>query len=153
MSAAVESTGQAKAEATSRAEAARIEAEAAVTAAKLKTEATKIEAEAELERLTAAREAEIKFLTEQNRLEIEKADLMAKIETKKFSDMVEALGPDTLRSIATGPQDHQVKLLQSLGLSSTLITDGKTPVNLLNTAHGLLGGMTLPRPSQDDSHA
>ncbi len=55
-SAAVESTGQAKAEAQSRAEAARIEGEAAVEQARLKSEAAKIEAESELERLTAARE-------------------------------------------------------------------------------------------------
>ena len=43
-SAAVESTGQAKAEAQSRAEAAKIEGEAAVEQAKLKAEASKIEA-------------------------------------------------------------------------------------------------------------
>lgn len=43
-SAAVESTGQAKAEAQSRAEAARIEGEAAVEQAKLKAQAMKIEA-------------------------------------------------------------------------------------------------------------
>jgi len=43
-SAAVESTGQAKAEAQSRAEAAKIEGEAAVEQAKLKAEAMKIEA-------------------------------------------------------------------------------------------------------------
>ena len=43
-SAAVESTGQAKAEAQSRAEAARIEGEAAVEQAKLKAEASKIDA-------------------------------------------------------------------------------------------------------------
>ncbi len=139
-SAAVESTGQAKAEATSRAEAARIEAEAAVRAAKLKVEATNIEAEAELERLRAAREAEIQFLTEQNRLDVERAELMSKIETDKFRLMVEALGTDTLQTMAAGPQAQQVKMLQSLGLSSTLITDGRTPINLLNTANGLLGG-------------
>lgn len=44
LSAAVESTGQAKAEAQSRAEAARIEGEAAVQQAQLKSEATSIEA-------------------------------------------------------------------------------------------------------------
>lgn len=43
-SAAVESTGQAKAEAQSRAEAAKIEGEAAVEQAKLKAQASKIEA-------------------------------------------------------------------------------------------------------------
>lgn len=42
-SAAVESTGQAKAEAQSRAEASRIEGEAAVDQAKLKSQAMKIE--------------------------------------------------------------------------------------------------------------
>ena len=66
-SAAVECTGQAKDEASSRAESGRIEAEAAVEAAKLKAEASRIEAESELERLKAARDAEIEFLTEQNR--------------------------------------------------------------------------------------
>lgn len=44
LSAAVESTGQAKAEAQSRAEAARIEGEAAVKQAQLKSEASGIEA-------------------------------------------------------------------------------------------------------------
>ena len=46
-SAAVESTGQAKAEAQSRAEAAKIEGEAAVDQAKLKAQASKIEAVSE----------------------------------------------------------------------------------------------------------
>ena len=31
-------------------------------------------------------------------------------------------------------------MLKSLGLKSTLITDGKTPINLFNTAQGLIGG-------------
>ena len=30
----------------------------------------------------------------------------------------------------------KVKLLSSLGLESTLITDGKSPINLFQTAHG-----------------
>merc|ERR1711874_729808 len=140
-SSAVESTGQAKAEAISRAEAAKIEAEAAVQAAKLKAEALKIETESELERLKAAREADVKFALEQNQLEIEKAERMSKIETGKFEQMVSAIGRDTMLAMASGPQDHQVKMLQSLGLSSTLITDGRTPINLLSTASGLLGNM------------
>jgi len=143
-SAAIESTGQAKAEALSRAEAARIEAEAAVEEAKLKAQAHKIETESELKRMNAAREADIKFALEQNKLEIEKAEKMAKIETDKFNQMVASLGKETIQAMASGPQEHQVKMLQSLGLSSTLITDGRTPINLLNTAGGLLGG--LPQP-------
>jgi len=34
-----------------------------------------------------------------------------------------------------------VKMLQALGLKSTLITDGSSPVNLFNTANGLIGGL------------
>jgi len=140
-SAAVESTGQAKAEAVSRAEAAKIEAVAAVDGARLKAEALKIETEAELERMTAAREADIRFTEDQNKLEIEKTQEMAKIETVKFQSMVEVLGRETIQAMAAGPQHQQVKLLQSLGLKSTLITDGRTPINLLNTASGLIGDM------------
>lgn len=139
-SAAVESTGQAKAEAYSRAEATRIEAETAVQSARLKAEANTIEAESELARLKSAREAEIQFLTEQNRLEIERAERMAKIETDKFKSMVDALGVEAIQALASGPQDHQVRMLQSLGIQSTLITDGRTPINLLSTAKGLIGG-------------
>merc|ERR1711963_425087 len=124
-----------------------IEAEAAVEAAKLKAEAARIEAESELERLKAARDAEIEFLMEQNKLEVEKAEKMANIESDKFKAMVQAMGQDTLRSLASGPQDHQVRMLQALGLQSTLITDGRSPVNLFSTAQGLLGPMV---PKNDD---
>ncbi|XP_038074409.1 major vault protein-like [Patiria miniata] len=140
-SAAVESTGQAKAEAQSRAEAARIEGEAAVEQAKLKAEAAKIEAESELDRLTHAREAELKYVTEQNEMEIGKSREMSEIETDKFNKMVTSIGSDTIRAIAVSGPEMQVKLLQSLGLKSTLITDGNTPINLFNTAQGMLGGM------------
>merc|ERR1719483_713934 len=144
-SSAVETTGQAKAEAIARSEAARIEAEAAVQGARLRAEAQKIETESELNRMKAAREADIHFALENNNLEIEKAEKMAKIENDKFNQMVAALGTETIRAMASGPQDHQVKMIQSLGLSSTLITDGRTPINLLNTASGLLGNITAPK--------
>ena len=45
----------------------------------------------------------------------------------------------------------QVKLLQSLGLRSTLITDGSKPVNLFTTAQGLLGAIgSGPSDLEDD---
>ena len=46
----------------------------------------------------------------------------------------------------------QVKLLQSLGLCSTLITDGSQPVNLFTTAQGLLGaiGSGPSNPEEED---
>jgi len=138
LSAAVESTGQAKAEAQSRAEAARIEGEAAVKQAQLKSQASAIEADSELKRLTAAREAETKYIKEQNELEIKKTGELAAIESDKFQQMVGSIGAETIQSIATAGPEMQVKLLKSLGLQSTLITDGSSPINLFNTAQGLV---------------
>ncbi|KAG1672662.1 Major vault protein [Nymphon striatum] len=138
-SAAVESCGQATAEASSRASAAKIEGEAAVAQARLRAEAAVIEAESELNRLTNAREAEIKYLKDQNELEVTKSTELMDLEVKKFEKMVSALGSDTIKAMAIAGPEMQVKMLQGLGLSSTLITDGQTPINLFTTAHGLIG--------------
>uniref|UniRef100_A0A3Q1BPI5 Major vault protein n=1 Tax=Amphiprion ocellaris TaxID=80972 RepID=A0A3Q1BPI5_AMPOC len=144
LSAAVESTGAAKAEAQSRAEAARIQGEAAVNEAKLKTEAQRIEAEAELQRLMKAREQELSYKKEMDRLEVEKQEKLAQIESQKFSQLMESLGSDTLKEIARAGPELQLKMLQALGLKSTLITDGSSPINLFTTANGLLGALSKP---------
>lgn len=141
LSAAVESTGAAKAEAQSRAEAARIQGEAAVSEAKLKAEAQRIEAEAELQRLAKAREQELSYKKEIDRLEVEKQQRLAEIESQRFKQMMESLGSETLKEIARAGPEMQVKMLQSLGLKSTLITDGSSPINLFTTANGLLGAL------------
>lgn len=141
LSAAVESTGAAKAEAQSRAEAARIQGEAAVNEAKLKAEAQRIEAEAELQRLQKAREQELKYKKEMDLLEMEKQERLAQIESQRFSQLIESLGSDTLQAIARAGPELQVELLQALGLKSTLITDGSCPINLFTTANGLLGAL------------
>ncbi|CAL8275163.1 unnamed protein product [Lota lota] len=141
LSAAVESTGAAKAEAQSRAEAARIQGEAAVNEAKLKTEAQRIEAEGELQRLTKAREQELLYQKQVDLQEVDKQQKLAQIETQRFSEMMTSLGSDTLKEIARAGPEMQAKLLQSLGIKSTLITDGSSPINLFTTANGLLGAL------------
>eukprot|EP00049_Salpingoeca_infusionum_P023380 m.11789 g.11789 ORF g.11789 m.11789 type:complete len:870 (+) comp5769_c0_seq1:425-3034(+) len=151
LSAAVESSGQAKAEAQSRAEAARIEGEAAVEQARLKAEALKIESESALVRLEEARKAELDFIAKRDKIEIEKEKQMVALEVSQYQAMISAIGPQTLVAMAEAGPDSQVKLLQSLGLQSTIITDGKTPLNLLNTAAGLVGGATSATPSSFSS--
>ncbi|KAK5616379.1 hypothetical protein CRENBAI_013140 [Crenichthys baileyi] len=141
LSASVESTGAAKAEAQSQAEAARIRGEAAVNEAKLKAEAQRIEAEAELQRLAKAREQELSYKKDMDRLEVEKQEQLAQLESQRFKQMMESLGCDTLKEIARAGPELQVKMLQSLGLKSTLITDGSSPINLFTTANGLLGAL------------
>ncbi|XP_015346766.1 major vault protein [Marmota marmota marmota] len=139
LSTAVKSTGTAKAEAESRGEAARIEGEGSVLQAKLKAQALAIETEAELQRVRKVRELELVYARAQLELEVSKAQQLAEVEAKKFKQMTEALGPSTIRDLAVAGPEMQVKLLQSLGLKSTLITDGSSPINLFNTAFGLLG--------------
>ncbi|XP_048846931.1 major vault protein [Brienomyrus brachyistius] len=141
LSAAVESTGAAKAEAQSRAEAARIQGEAAVNEAKLKVEALRIEAEAELARLAKAREQELNYKLQLSQQECQKQEKLAQIEMMRFKDMMQSLGTDTLKEMSRAGPELQVKLLQSLGLKSTLITDGSAPINLFSTASGLLGNL------------
>jgi major vault protein len=55
---------------------------------------------------------------------------------------VEALGAETIRAIAQAGPEMQVRLLESLGLQSVLITDGKNPINLFGTANGLIAPIT-----------
>jgi len=143
-SAAVESTGQATAEAKARAEANHIEGEASVTQARLKAESTKIRAESDLVQQEKKRTAELDYQEKLNQLELTKAKEFSAIEASKFKDIVDAIGANTIKAIAQAGPEMQAKLLQGLGLKSFLITDGNSPINLFNTAQGLLGGAGIP---------
>jgi len=148
-SAAVESTGQATAEAKARAEAAFIEGEAAVKQARLQAQANRIRVEAELAQLKAQQEAEIAHQQALITLEIEKMRELAAIETKKFAELVDAIGADTIQAIAQAGPEMQAKLLQGLGLQGFLITDGNSPINLFGAAQGLIGAVNnAPAPAQ-----
>jgi len=138
-SAAVESTGQATAEAKARSEAAQIEGEAQVVGANLKAQAQSIRAQSELEQMKSRQEQEITHKKSINDLEITRAKKLADIEAHKFKSIVDAIGADTIASIARAGPEMQAKLLQGLGLKSFMITDGNSPINLFNTASGLVG--------------
>ncbi|CAB4056485.1 MVP [Lepeophtheirus salmonis] len=135
----VEAIGHSSADAKAQAESNKIEAEAKIENSKRKTEALGIEAEAELTRLREARDAEIEYIEKQNKLEIDKQTEIMRLEVEKFKAMVNAVGPQTLLSMSALPREHQIQMLKSLGLKSTLITDGKTPINLIDAAKGLIG--------------
>jgi len=137
-SAAVESTGQAKAEAQARADALEIEGNAAVKQAKLRADAMAIEVHAELQQTLERNAAEIEHKQKMDQLELERAKKLAEIESQKFKNLVEAIGADTIKSIAQAGPEMQAKLLGGLGVKSLLITDGNSPINLFNTANGLV---------------
>jgi major vault protein len=136
--AAIESTGKATAEARAKAEAARIQGELTVNLAQQEAEATKIREEGALAQLRARNEAELAHQQALIALEIEKATAMTEITSTEFSQKIEAIGSETLKAIAQAGPEMQAKLLQSLGLQSVLITDGRNPINLFGTANGLI---------------
>jgi len=141
-SAAVESTGQATAEAKARSEAAQIEGQSSVTLASLKAQSSTIVTENELESSSAMQSAEIGYREQMDTLEIERASGLSKIESSKFKSIIGAIGRETIAAIAQAGPEMQAKLLEGLGIKSLLITDGNSPINLFNTANGLVNDQT-----------
>lgn len=137
--AAVESTGQASAEAKARVSALLIKAKAAVDQARLKAQAAAIRNEAVLKQLKLKHAQEIEHQGAVDELECAKAEREAKIEAEKFAKIVEAIGAETIEAIAQAGPEMQAKLLEGLGLQGFLVTDGTSPINLFNTANGLVG--------------
>merc|ERR1712130_1055544 len=142
-SAAVESTGQATAEAKARSEAAQIEGQSAVELASLKAQSSNIITENELAGSTESQLSEIEFQQQMDNLEIDKASGLASIESARFKAIIAAIGRETIAAIAQAGPEMQAKLLEGLGVKSLLITDGNSPINLFNTANGLVQGDNL----------
>uniref|UniRef100_A0A6B2L8F5 Major vault protein shoulder domain-containing protein n=1 Tax=Arcella intermedia TaxID=1963864 RepID=A0A6B2L8F5_9EUKA len=136
---AVASTGAASASAKARAEAARIEGEANVTQAKLKAVAQQLATDSQLRALMSEQETEIEYKREWNALEIRKEKELAEVEAEKFKSVVDAVGPAILATVSLATPAMQAKLLKGLGLNSHMVTEGHYPVNLFNTATGLIG--------------
>jgi len=132
-SAAVESTGQATAEAKARSEAARIEGEAAVRQAELRAQAQSIKSQGAIEFLKQEQDNEVAHQRALNALEISRARELASIEAEKFSSLVAAVGPKTLQRVAQAGPETQQRLLKALGVRNVTITDGSTPINLFSS--------------------
>nr|XP_054765769.1 condensin complex subunit 2-like [Lytechinus pictus] len=113
---------------------------------RLKAEAEDILCNSELGSTQMARLSELNFLREQNELEIGRTKQLADIEVGKFAEMVKALGAETIMEMANAGPKLQVELLSSLGLETTVFTDGNSPVNLFNVAQGLIA-----QPAQSKS--
>jgi major vault protein len=148
--AAIETTGQAMAEARAKAQAAQIQGELQVNLAQQDAEAARIRAQVELNQLRARQEAELAHRQALDNLEVEKARQMAEITSVEFAQKVSALGAETIRAIAQSGPEMQARLLEGLGLQSVLITNGNNPINLFGTANGLIGGFSSNSPREID---
>lgn len=143
----VQASGQAVAEAKAKAESLLIEADTELKQAEMRAKALRITAASDLAKQKQQQDLELEFAKRQNELEIVKARELAQTEVERIQRMVSAIGRQTLVSIAQAGPEMQAKLLGGLGLKGYLITDGKTPVNLFNTAQGMLGGQTTETKS------
>lgn len=134
----VKTTGELKAKANAIAKSNEIIGESLVSQATMNIEAKEIE---ELSVLTQEKEnlvAELKRKEELNAVEIEKIKKTAEIEVDEFKKTIKAIGKETIVEMAKAGPETQAKLLGSLGIKSFLITDGKNPINLFNTAKGVI---------------
>merc|ERR1719498_1890265 len=147
-SAAVETSGQARAEARAKAEARSIEGNAAVEQAKLEAEAMRIKVDQEMKILRARQAAEIEHAKALNAIEVTRHRELAEIESSKFKNMVDAIGCNTIESIARAGPEMQAKLLSGLGIKSMMITDGKNPINLFQTASQMVEHATPPNATE-----
>ncbi|KAF8561643.1 hypothetical protein P879_11461 [Paragonimus westermani] len=136
---ALESTGEARAKALAQAESERIKGLSAVEQSASHVEEKRIKMEAELQRMERIRQLELSHVEARHALELKLQQTRAQMEASRFSRMVKAVSQHTLGLMATAGAEHDVQMLQALGLRSTLITDGSAPINLFTTAAGLLG--------------
>eukprot|EP00826_Nyctotherus_ovalis_P056628 TRINITY_DN7686_c0_g1_i1.p1 TRINITY_DN7686_c0_g1~~TRINITY_DN7686_c0_g1_i1.p1 ORF type:complete len:856 (+),score=360.74 TRINITY_DN7686_c0_g1_i1:194-2761(+) len=141
----VETTGKALALARAKAEAAEIDGKAEVKQAELQVNALKITQQAELELAKSRYEAEILHKKAMIDLEVETNKKLAEIEAEKFQKTIESLGQKTLVEMARAGPETQAKLLKGLGLKGYMIIDAKNPINLFNTAQGMINAPVPPQ--------
>lgn len=137
----LETTGQAQAEAYGKAEAAKIVGKASVEIAGLKASLLQITTDLELELQDQREGVSLKHQSDLNGLEVRRESEVTRIDAEKFRDIVASIGPQTIAAIARCGPEMQAKLLEGLGLQSVLITDGSSPINLFDTAQGMIPGM------------
>merc|ERR1711907_531930 len=94
--------------------------------------------------------AEIEHLRAVHELEIAKAKALAEIEAVKFKQTVDAIGANTIAEIARAGPEMQAKLLGGLGIQGMLITDGKSPINLFQTAKGMVSPNPMSTATSED---
>jgi major vault protein len=138
---AIKTSGSAVSEAKAIAEAELIKIGAQVDQARFKAQAIKIESDADISAMTNSHKAEILHKAALYDLEVLKAREMSEIEVGKFKETVKAIGAPTLIAIAKSGPEMKAKMLNSLGLKGFMTTDGKNPINLFNTANGIINGM------------
>jgi len=82
--------------------------------------------------------AEYDFTSETAKIDINEQTSMANAEVNKVSRLMTAVGQNTLAKMMNAEPEMQAEMLKSLGLQGYLMTDGRNPINLFDTANGLV---------------
>jgi len=137
-SSVIEKTGLSEAQAQAYKEAALIEVMSKVDLAELEKQSYEIEQEFELRRTDKEYENELLNKSEEQRLQLRRLTENNRIESEKFKEIITSLEPKTLVQLARAGPELQAKLLQGLGLTGYVLTDGNNPINLFGLANNLV---------------
>ncbi len=134
----IEKTGLSRALAAAQKEAIIIEYTSKKELAEKDKEAYEVEENFELEKQEKLNNNFFLRASEEQRIEVKKTTDKAKIESFKFSEIMGALGQETLIEVSKAGPELQAKLLQGLNLEGYIITEGDNPINLFNVADNLV---------------
>jgi major vault protein len=130
----LERAGASRAQALAESAARLVEAQGEVDATPLRCSAHAVGMDAELEVLRRRAELDLAHRAAMNQLAAEKLRRLSDIEATKYERIMSALGKETLIAIANAGPELQARLLGALGLQGFVVTDGSTPINMLNFA-------------------
>jgi major vault protein len=119
-------------------EKARIEGENNVAVSKIESDTLAILNNQEAEELRLEQKLKYDYESKESNVNSGEQQSLSKIEVEKIEKLMKAIGPKTLASIINAEPKMQQDLLKSLGLQGYLMTDGRNPINLFDTAQGLV---------------
>jgi len=134
----ISSLGVSISRAKAETEKARIEGENTVAVSQVESETLEISNNQEAEALRLQQKLKFDYENIENDIEATEQEKLADTEVNKIERMMKAIGPSTLAKIINAEPEMQQDLLKSLGLQGYLMTDGRNPINLFDTANGLV---------------
>lgn len=130
----LEQAGASRAQALAENEARLAEAQGEVDATPIRCAAHSVSMDAELDVLRQRAELDLTHRAAMNKLAEERLRRLASIEAAKYEQIMSSLGKETLIAIANAGPELKAQLLGTLGLQGFIVTDGSTPINMLNFA-------------------
>jgi len=134
----IELSGVEKAKAEAQRESNRITGESKLTQSESLAQSYKIETQSLVKSMQMQNTRIEDNTRETDGMEIARAKKLKDIEVKKFKQLVNSLGVQTIVDMARSGPKQKAEMLKNLGLEGYLVTDGTTPINLFGAAEGLL---------------